>query len=87
MLTTFAIIAGAVCLLGLAFAETFGLTGPSVRYAMLGGVVGAGTIMWVIQARKICPHCGEMFGFSLRFLKPYECRNCGGDIRGDAPSE
>lgn len=86
-LTTIAIIFGAICLMGLAFAETFGLTGPSVRYAMLAGVVGAGTIMWVVQARKHCPHCGEIFGFSLRLLKPYECRKCGGDIRGDAPSE
>ncbi len=84
---TIAILVGAVCLLGLAFAETFGLTSPSVRYALLGGVVGAGTIMWVVQARKTCPNCGEVFGFSLRLLKPYECRRCGSDIRGDGGSE
>ena len=40
----------------------------------------SGTVMWVVQARKLCPHCGKRFGFGLYFLKPYQCRNCGQDV-------
>lgn len=76
-----AIALGAVCLLLIAVSEAVGFATTQMRNVLIVGLLVAGTIMWVIQAQKLCPHCGKKFGFSLRILKSYECRNCGRDIR------
>ena len=81
MWNTAAIILGAVCLLFIALSEALGLTIPIVRNVLIAGFVLAGTIMWIVHSRKICPHCGTKVGLHFRILKSYECRNCGGDIR------
>lgn len=79
--TNIAIAISAVCLMVVAVAEAIGFHSTELRYAMLAGIIVSGTIVWIIQARKVCPHCGKRFGFSFRIFKTYQCRNCGGDIR------
>jgi len=73
---------GALCLLFIAFTEALGLSTATLRNVLIGGVFVAGTIMWLVQARKHCPHCGQMFGYHFRILRGNQCRKCGGDIRG-----
>ena len=78
---TAAIVLGALCLLVISVTEATGLATPTMRNVLLLGLVVAGTVMWLVQSAKHCPHCGQRVGLGLRLLKPYQCRNCGGDIR------
>ncbi len=75
---------GAVCLLLIAVSEAIGFATPSMRHVLVGGVFVSGTIMWIVQSRKNCPHCGKKFGLTLRLLRPYDCKKCGRDIREGA---
>ncbi len=74
-------IAG-LCLAAIALSKLFRFSTPALSGVLMAGIVVSGTAAWIIQARQICPHCGEPFGYGVRIMNADRCRKCGGDYRG-----
>lgn len=70
----------ALCLLVLALGEAFGFATPLLRTVTMVGIVLAGTAAWVMQAKRVCPNCGELYGYAIRIVNANICRKCGADF-------
>ncbi|MDH3581097.1 MAG: hypothetical protein OEM91_10795 [Hyphomicrobiales bacterium] len=70
----------AFCLLILALGEAFGFASALLRTVTMVGIVLAGTAAWVMQAKRICPNCGELYGYAIRIVNAKICRKCGADF-------
>jgi hypothetical protein len=71
-----------LCLAALALSTLFGFATPTLSRVLMAGIFISGTAAWIIQARHICPHCGEPYGYGVRIVNSHLCRKCRGDIRG-----
>lgn len=80
-LTTSASVVAGTCLLVLALVHVFGLSRTEIDLALIGGLVAAGTVVWVVQAQRKCRKCGTAYGYRVRLLRSHVCRKCGADLR------
>lgn len=70
----------ALCLLVLAIVEVTNTATPLVRTLLMIGIVLAGTLAWVMQAKCVCPECGEPYGYHFRIVNANVCRKCGAEF-------
>lgn len=70
----------AACLFGLALAEVGGAATPLLRTVLMFGILAAGTVAWVMQAKRVCPSCGELYGYKIRIANVNTCAKCGGEF-------
>lgn len=70
----------AACLFGLALAEIGGAATPLTRTLLMFGILAAGTAAWVMQAKRVCPSCGQLYGYKLRIVNANICAKCGGEF-------
>ena len=68
------------CIGILILAESLGFSEPWLRAVLIVGVCIAGTGIVIVQAKRICPHCGAKYGYHLRILNQNTCRKCGGEF-------
>lgn len=80
-----AYVFAALCLAGLGLAEATGNATPLVRTLAMLGIGLAGTVAWVIQARRPCPACGEPYGYAIRIVHTKYCRKCGAELPKSVP--
>lgn len=69
----------AACLLALALAEFFGFATPQLQTLLMLGIVAAGTAAWVLQAKRKCRNCGQLYGYHFRLVKANFCHKCGAE--------
>ena len=70
----------AFCLAALAFVEITSTSTPFVRTLLMLGIVLAGTVAWVMQAKRKCPQCGVLYGYHFRIMNANKCRKCGAEF-------
>lgn len=70
----------AICLAALALAEVTGAATPLIRTLTMLGIGLAGTMAWIMQARRPCPKCGEPYGYAIRIVHANYCRKCGAEF-------
>lgn len=69
----------AACLFALALAEFFGFATPQIQTLLMLGIMVAGTAAWVLQAKRICHNCGQLYGYHFRLVKANMCHKCGAE--------
>ncbi len=70
----------AACLFALALVEAFGVATPLLRTLLMLGIAASGTVAWVMQAKRVCPKCGKLYGYAIRIVNANVCRYCGADF-------
>lgn len=70
----------AFCLAALAIVEVTGIATPFIQTLLMLGIAGAGTIAWVLQAKRACPNCGVLYGYHFRIVKANMCHKCGAEF-------
>lgn len=69
-----------VCLGLLALAEAFGFASTILRTVTMIGIFIAGTAAWIMQAKRLCPKCGALYGYAIRIVHANKCTKCGADL-------
>lgn len=69
----------AACLFALALAEFFDFATPQIQTLLMLGIMAAGTIAWVLQAKRVCHNCGQSYGYHFRLVKANMCHKCGAE--------
>lgn len=69
----------AACLFALALVEFFDVTTPQIQTLLMLGIIAAGTAAWVLQAKRICHNCGQLYGYHFRLVKANMCHKCGAE--------
>ena len=69
----------AACLFALALAEFFDIATPQIQTLLMLGIVAAGTASWVLQAKRKCHNCGQLYGYHFRLVKANVCHKCGAE--------
>ncbi len=69
-----------LCLGLLAVAEAFGFASTPLRTLTMVGIFIAGTAAWVMQAKRVCPKCGALYGYAIRIVNANICGKCGADF-------
>jgi hypothetical protein len=69
----------AFCIFALALAEFFGFATPQVQTLLMLGIMIAGTAAWVMQAKRKCHNCGQLYGYHFRLVKANICHKCGAE--------
>lgn len=77
----------ALCLGALAVLELTDTASPFLRTILMIGIVAAGTAAWVLQARRQCPGCGELYGYHPRIVNANICRKCGAEFPNWRPGQ
>lgn len=67
----------AMCLATLAILEVTDLATPFLQTILMLGIMFSGTAAWVMQAKRKCPKCGELYGYHFRIVNANICRFCG----------
>lgn len=70
----------AACLFGLAIVEAFGMATPFLRTLLMVGIGASGTVAWIMQVKRKCPKCGQLYGYAIRIVNANVCRYCGTDF-------
>jgi hypothetical protein len=70
----------AFCLAALAVVEITDTATPFVQTLLMMGIVLAGTAAWVMQAKRKCPQCDELYGYHFRIVNANRCRKCGAEF-------
>lgn len=70
----------AICLAALALLEVTDKATPFLQTFLMLGIVLAGTGAWVMQAKRQCPKCGEIYGYHFRIVNANICRKCGAEF-------
>ena len=70
----------AACLFALAIVEFFDVATPQIQTLLMLGIVAAGTAGWVLQAKRKCPNCGQLYGYHFRLVKANMCHKCGAEF-------
>lgn len=70
----------AACLFALALAELFDVATPQIQTLLMLGIVAAGTAAWVLQAKRKCSNCGQLYGYHFRLVKANMCHKCGAEF-------
>jgi hypothetical protein len=70
----------ALCLGALAVLEVTDKATPFLQTVLMAGIVLAGTAAWVMQAKRKCPKCGEVYGYHFRIVNANICRMCGAEF-------
>lgn len=68
-----------VSIVGLILTEAMGWGMPPTRLVFMTGLAGAGTVALFLAAKRKCPNCGELYGYSPRVVRPNMCRHCGAE--------
>lgn len=68
------------CLFALAIAEVSGHATPLLRTLLMLGIAASGTVAWIMQAKRKCPECGQLYGYGIRIVNANVCRHCGADF-------
>lgn len=69
----------AACLFVLALVEFFDIATPKIQTLLMLGIMAAGTIAWVLQAKRKCLNCGQLYGYHFRLVKANMCHKCGAE--------
>ena len=69
----------AACLFALALAEFTNYATPQIRLLLMLGIMIAGTVAWVMEAKRKCPNCGQLYGYHFRLVRSNICRKCGAE--------
>jgi len=85
--TTRAYAFAGACLFALALAEFFDFATPKVQTLLMLGIMAAGTAAWVMQAKRICASCGQVYGYHFRLVKANMCHKCGAEFPKWRPGE
>lgn len=64
------------CLFALALTEAFDWATPLNRTLLMLGIGAAGTVAWVMQAKRVCPGCGHPYGYAIRLVNVNVCNKC-----------
>ena len=70
----------AFCLAALAILEITDMATPFLQTILMLGIVAAGTAAWVLQAKRQCPKCGELYGYHFRIVNANKCHKCGAEF-------
>ncbi len=70
----------AACLFALAIIEVADVATPLLRTLLMLGIAASGTVAWVMQAKRVCPKCGKLYGYGIRIVNANVCRYCGADF-------
>ncbi|GAB4229820.1 MAG: hypothetical protein Kow0032_11240 [Methyloligellaceae bacterium] len=76
-----------LCLAALAVVEATDTATPLVRTLLMLGIGAAGTAAWVMQAKRVCPKCGTLYGYHFRIVNANVCRRCGAEFPRWRPGE
>ncbi len=69
----------AACLFALALVEFFDYATPQIQTLLMLGIMLAGTAAWVMQAKRKCHNCGQLYGYHFRLVKANMCHKCGAE--------
>lgn len=69
----------AACLFALALVEFFDAATPQIQTLLMLGIMIAGTAAWVMQAKRKCHNCGQLYGYHFRLVKANMCHKCGAE--------
>ncbi len=77
----------AACLFVLALVELLDYATPQIQTLLMLGIMAAGTIGWVLQAKRKCPNCRQLYGYHFRLVKANFCHKCGAEYPKWIPGE
>jgi hypothetical protein len=69
----------AACLFALALAEFLDFATPKIQTLLMLGIMLAGTAAWILQAKRKCHNCGQLYGYHFRLVKANMCHKCGAE--------
>jgi len=70
----------AFCLGALALVEITDTATPFIQTLLMLGIVAAGTLAWVLQAKRECQNCGVPYGYHFRLVNANICHKCGAEF-------